>query len=232
MKNYISKENVIYERKSFTLVELIFSIAILSIVIIGSLSFVSHSFKAYNQSKKVAILELELKSALLFIQNKLSHNIQLKNNQNSLQWYEVDYQGRRVDDWSGYCDINKSNDKMLYSPNSTFKYSSNKLIMMENKKFAINNTTTNKLYFDNVSHKTISNEYILISNDYKLNLEGNRLILHSKSSAGQSYKKDFLLLQDVSRFKINRLNPEQNILSVEICIYDNQICSFRNIILR
>jgi hypothetical protein len=163
-------------RKSITLIELIFTIAIISIIVIGSLNFIFSTYRAYNHSKDEVLLEVELKSALRLIENRLAHSVELKIEHNVISWYEVDYRGFRALQWSGYGDINQS----------TFKNKPN-LIYKNNKYLLISSlyrlkSYDNMLFLEKKSlQKDYQNKkYLLLKNISKLQIAKEDEILHIK----------------------------------------------------
>ena len=213
-------------KKSLSLVELIFAIAIISIVIIGSLSFISHSYKAYNHSKDSVVLEVEIKSTLEFIQNKLTHSVDLISNPHKLEWNEIDYKGTRANEWSGYVDINKSDDETLVSPASNFDNdTSSKIIKIDKKSYNIKSSNANKIYFEDKSPKNITQTYLLISNHYTLKQIGSELRLY-KRDFNKITDENYLLLRNVSKLDISLTN---SILYITICIFEDKICSSKSI---
>ena len=58
-------------KKSIILFELLISISIISIVIIFSLLFINNLYKNNSQNMKILNHKLDLKSTILFIQNRL-----------------------------------------------------------------------------------------------------------------------------------------------------------------
>ena len=219
---------MLYLRKSLSLVELIFAIAIISIVVIGSLSFINKSYQAYNHSKDSIILELELKSTLKYIQNKLQYSSDLKYSQNSIEWNEIDFKGFRTKQWSGYIDINQSTPTQIKSILSNFDdTTSSKLIKIDNKNYQIQSNTKDTITLKNSLDSNISQTYILLNAHYKIELKDSILYL-DKEDFNSLKTSQSILLKNVSKFNITK---NQNILDIQICIYQNQICAFRSILI-
>ena len=218
-------------KKALTLIELIFSITILSIVIIGSLRFISASYGAYNGAKSNIIVELELKSSLKLISKKLSHSSDLVVYNDILEWNEIDYRGFRAKQYSGYSDLNISNNKVLISPNSDFSKSKNiknSMLKMGDKTYQIKDSKNDKIYFKDTSNKTITQTYLLISAHYTIRLDNGSLKLYKNDFNSMNMSKGYLILKDVSKFKISK---NGNILDIKICINEDKICSSKAIII-
>jgi len=193
-------------KKSTILLELIFSILILSVVGIYTLLFVNDLYKSNAQNLTLLNSKLDLQTTNLFIEKKLGQSVNIKLNSAEISFYEIDIAGFKSGFYSGFVLLEKSTKEFVFTPNSNISKTNNSYIWFEDKSiYEIEKSIENeKISFKNRSNpKKIYEQYKLLKRQSKIFLKQNRLFFN-----------DTVLLNNIKSFEVKQSNKN---LIIDIC---------------
>jgi prepilin-type N-terminal cleavage/methylation domain-containing protein len=159
-------------RRGFTLLELIFSIVILSIMALVGTDIIAHIYDEYRRVRDVNVMQARLTNAVNVISKRMAFRIREStiarnaagyvyidnktSNHNVVEWIGSDYEGMLGDwngswhvGWSGFTDIdaNETNATHLKSPGSDFSKASALIMANSNGTVDLNNTMDTAIIF-------------------------------------------------------------------------------------
>jgi Tfp pilus assembly protein PilE len=226
MKNKTQIFSLKNSRSALSLIEVVFSILILSIISVVSIGLVSQSYKEYADNKSEIILSLEVNTALQFLEKKFLHAVDVQSIDNSLSWQEIDYKGLRKREWSGFIDLNQSSTSQLHSSGSELDFPKNRTLQFQNDaSYTLNESSYGEtIQLNDTQLKTVYEQYVLIHSGYKVALEGDTLYFHYDTTLPlfDADSQKAVLLHNVSSFSIT---PLAQAMDIRVCVYKGRLCS-------
>lgn len=202
-------------KKSVILLELIFSILILSIVGIYSMLFINNLYKTNSQNLEITNVKLDLQTTSVFLQRIIENSLKIEATSNEINFYKIDTQGFKSQNYSGYAVLDESSKEYVKTPYSKITQTKNQYIYFDDAYiYEIENSfEDDKIYFkDKQSFKRIYEHYKLIKHKSKIHFSNNTL-----------YLNDSVLLKNVSSFESKILKDK---LQIDIC---TKICQMWSI---
>jgi len=205
------------------LLELIFSIIVLSIVGIYSVIFLKEMYDKNSKNYQTNIIQLELESTRVFIENLLQNCVNITTTPNSISFYKIDTKAYNSNLWSGFTDLdsNQTNKAQLKTPNSKInELTSNYIWFLNNKLYQIKNSNdTDIIKFTKTSlAKRIYEHYKIIKSISSIILNDNKLLYDGN-----------ILLQNITKFEISN---SAKLININICIkQDSEACQTWNFII-
>ncbi|WP_419770356.1 MAG: hypothetical protein ACNI3C_00760 [Candidatus Marinarcus sp.] len=198
-------------KRSVALLELIFSIFILSIVMVFSLKFYHQIQKRNGQEFLQTLDELKLQSTEIFLYNILKTSRNIHANGSVIHFYKLDNEAFLQGYYSGVALLDRSDKEKIYTPFSqTVLLTSHYILFDQNQLHEIKPSSENNLiYFKNQeTAKTIYEHYEIVKSLSSFSLKEETL-----------YYDDQMLLEEVTAF-----HPlvQNNQLKLDICL--KQLC--------
>jgi len=199
-------------KKSVILLELIISLAILSIVGIYSLVFINDLYKTNTQNYQMLNNKLDLQTTHLFIENKLKSSVKITKEGSGVSFYEEDINSFKNGFYSGFIQLGKSSKEFVTTPNTVIsKVDANYIWFENNNMYKIEKKReNNKIYFqDVVSQKKIYEQYKLLKGQSKIYLKNDKLMFN-----------DSIVLNDIKIFEVNLNHKHIRIKLCKSACYD------------
>jgi type II secretory pathway pseudopilin PulG len=202
---------MINKKSSFTLIETVVVISILSIIIVSSSIYILNIKNLYKKTNQNQTDNLSLINAKYILENYLKNSINFKISEHKIIFdKKIDeysqFENNVWQSYSHYCDLNLSNQNQIISKNSRFDLISNNNIYanFDNKEiFKVIVIDENRLQFENNSSKTFSQFFDLIEINQTLEYKNNSIFLNEN-----------LLINNILKFNIDVNNSK---IVIEFC---------------
>lgn len=197
-------------KRSFLLLETLFSFCIIGIVFFFSTVLYSNILQNNKKTYELAIARMDLFSTQIFIEKQLKQGVLLDVTSQNIRFYALDTEEFLQGFYSGITDLTKSSKSKVYTPNSqTTQLKSNFILFNDTTLYElIQSSENNVLYFKDASPKTIYEHYKIVKNISNIRFVENAL-----------YLNDHLLQNQITQFDASLV---QNRVHVHICI--QQLC--------
>jgi len=156
-------------KRAFTLIELIFTIVILSIVAYVASGLIAKTYQAYNQTNSISRTNIKLENALSIISNRLEYAISdtivkrkdsvdttlsfistAPSDYEVLEWIAYDKDSfitTTPPAWSGFCDIKRSTQNTIITPGSNLDLADFIIKNLSNAQASLSLANTVALFF-------------------------------------------------------------------------------------
>jgi type II secretory pathway pseudopilin PulG len=202
---------MINKKSSFTLIETVVVISILSVIIASTLTYILNIKNIYQKTNQNQTDNLSLINAKYILENYLKNSINFKISENKIVFdKKIDeysqFDNNKWQTYSHYCDLNLSNKNQIISKNSRFDLilNNNLYANFDNKEiFKVIVIDENRLQFENNSSKTFSQFFDLVETNQTLEYKNNSIFLNEN-----------LLINNILNFNIDINNSK---IVIEFC---------------
>jgi type II secretory pathway pseudopilin PulG len=202
---------MINKKSSFTLIETVVVISILSIIIASTSIYLLNIKNIYQKTNQNQTDNLSLINAKYILENYLKNSINFKIFENKIIFdKKIDeysqFDNNKWQTYSHYCDLNLSNKNQIISKNSRFDLilNNNLYANFDNKEiFKVIVIDENRLQFENNSSKTFSQFFDLVETNQTLEYKNNSIFLNEN-----------LLINNILNFNIDINNSK---IVIEFC---------------
>jgi type II secretory pathway pseudopilin PulG len=202
---------MINKKSSFTLIETVVVISILSVIIASTLTYILNIKNIYQKTNQNQTDNLSLINAKYILENYLKNSINFKIFENKIIFdKKIDeysqFDNNKWQTYSHYCDLNLSNKNQIISKNSRFDLilNNNLYANFDNKEiFKVIVIDENRLQFENNSSKTFSQFFDLVETNQTLEYKNNSIFLNEN-----------LLINNILNFNIDVNNSK---IIIEFC---------------
>lgn len=190
-------------RKGIILLELIFTIVIVSIISIFSMTVLYNLFDKFSKDYKKEIIKLELSNTQILLDKIFSNTINLQIKSNSITFDLIDTKLFNLGYYSKFIDLNSSTKTTIFSPNAkaeklidyAITFDDKTIYEIKNDSFGeIINLESNELKTIKEQYKIISKKHKLTCNNSELNLDNN-LLLNNITSCNFSLDSKALIIE-------------------------------------
>jgi type II secretory pathway pseudopilin PulG len=202
---------MINKKSSFTLIETVVVISILSIIIASTSIYLLNIKNIYQKTNQNQTDNLSLINAKYILENYLKKSINFKVSENKIIFDKKIDEYSQFDNniwqtYSHYCDLNMSNKNQIISKNSRFDLilNNNLYANFDNEEiFKVIVIDENRLQFENNSSKTFSQFFDLVETNQTLEYKNNSIFLNEN-----------LLINNILNFNIDINNSK---IVIEFC---------------
>ena len=222
-------------KKAFTMIEIVMVIVILGVVSMISSDIIMRIYESYIRSNTINKLQSQTEFALEQISARLSSRIKYLTDADNheINWTGYDYEGfigehngSNFVGWSGFIDLNESNQTNLVSNGSRLRYVDNIIKTLSDNTLDINDSV---LYFKDSNYTkyniSVSNEENItiispipdtIFEQYYISWAKYRLFLESDNNLTLKVNdKSHVLLENVDRFDAIKIGQ---VIRVKLCM--------------
>lgn len=199
---------MVKNKKGVILVELLFTIIIVSTISIFTMTLLYNLYEKYSTEHKNQVLKLESSSTQRLLEKVFSNSTNINVSSNVINFYKIDTKLFDLGYYSKFVDLNHTdtNKNSIYSPNTKAHYLINYSISFDNENFyEIKDDSYDEIInFEDTNSKEIKEQYKVVSKDHKLRCKDTTL-----------YLDDNILLKNISSCTFNL---SSNILSITLKI--------------
>ncbi len=194
-------------KKGVILLELIFTILIVSTVAIISVTLLQSLYQKLSNEHQTQIAKLESSSTYILLNKIFDNAIDLRVNGDKIEFKQNDTSLFDLGYYSRFVDLNSSNSSSIFSPNTKAENLIDYLITFDGIKFyeIRNDSFAEEINFEESGTKEIKEQYKIASNSL-LEYKENTLYLNGS-----------ILLNNVS---LAVFKYEENILSLSLIVKD------------
>lgn len=188
-------------KKAISLLELIFTLILISILIYSLSPFIKQTYEKYILKVNKVDTILELDNIFLFISNHLDKSININYNNDSISFYKINQSKVNL------IDINNSKRNILVTPYSNYEQIDAKYLTFDkNTIYKIRELKDKKIIL-NKNFSTKKSKFYLIENVYSFKYKDNNILLN-----------DQIIAKDISTFNISL----EKLIKFKLC--KNNIC--------